>query len=77
MEFQLNVSHTAENEAGLNTFLVFIKDSYPTVITGATADSEFLKCGATLVFEAYTDAVTAVGAIKSAFTIHYKLQVNP
>ena len=76
VDFQLTVKHTAVNEAGMNTFLVFVKDNYPTVVQSAQANSENLYCQTDLVFTAYNDAVNAVQAFKAQFSIQYILQVN-
>ena len=76
VDFQLNVYHEAANEAGLNAFLVYMKDNYPTVIQGAAAHSKNLKCSALFVFTVYTEMVAAVQDIKANFDIEYNLQVN-
>ena len=76
VEYQLNVYHLAENEAGLNTFLVYIKDNMGTCVTGAEANSLTLKCQATFTFATYNELVSAVTEFKTQFTIDYSLQVN-
>jgi len=76
VEYQLNVYHLAENEAGLNTFLVYIKDHMVGSVTGADANSLTLKCQATFTFETYAELVAAVQAFKTEFAIDYSLQVN-
>jgi len=76
MEFQLSVYHQAENEAGLNTFLVYMKDNMGDSIKGASANSITLKCEATFTFVTYTELVTAVIQFKQQFAIDYSLQVN-
>ena len=76
MEFQLNIYHTAENEAGLNIFLVYIKDNMGDSVAGANANSITLKCQATFTFATYNELVSAVVAVKEQFAIDYSLQVN-
>ena len=76
VQYQLNVYHLAANEAGLNTFLVYIKDTMAESVSGASANSITLKCEATFTFVTYTELVTAVIQFKQQFAIDYSLQVN-
>ena len=76
LEFQLNIYHQAENEAGLNTFLVYIKDNMGDSVTGAQANSITLKCDATFTFATYNELVSAIIQLKGQFDINYSLQVN-
>ena len=76
MDYQLNVYHLAENEVGLNTFLVYIKDNMAASVTGASANSLTLKCDATFTFATYSELVTSVTQFKGQFTIDYSLQEN-
>jgi len=76
VDYRLNVYHTAANEAGLNAFLIFIKDNYVSVIRGAGANSKDLECSAMFMFDNYTDMVNTVVALKGQFEIEYNLQVN-
>ena len=76
MDFQLNIYHEAENEGGLNTFLVYIKDNMGESVTGAAANSKTLKCDATFTFATYNELVDAVVQFKGQFAIDYSLQVN-
>ena len=76
VQYQLNVWRTAENEAGLNSFLVYIKDNMGDSVSGASANSLTLKCDATFTFETYNELVTAVTQFKAQFAIDYSLQVN-
>ena len=76
MEYQLTIYHEAENEAGLNAFLVYIKDNMADSVAGASANSITLKCEATFMFVTYPELVTAVTQFKEHFTIDYSLQVN-
>jgi len=77
MEFQLNVKHIAANEAGLDTFMTYIKDNYSTVVTGAMASSVGLKCQITIVFPTYAEVLTTIQTLKGQFTIEYTFQFNP
>ena len=76
MDFQLNIYHIAEDEGGLNTFLVYIKDNMGNSVTGAQANSITLKCEATFTFATYNELVSAVQQMKGQFAIDYSLQVN-
>ena len=76
VEFQLNIWRITENEAGLNTFLVYIKDNMGESVTGASANSLTLKCDATFTFATYNELVSAVTQLKGEFDINYSLQVN-
>ena len=76
VQYQLNVYHLAANEAGLNAFLVYIKDNMGDSVAGAQANSITLKCEATFTFATYTELVSAVIMFKQNFTIDYSLQVN-
>ena len=76
MEYQLTIYHEAENEAGLNTFLVYIKDNLADSVRNAMANSITLKCQAEFVFPTYTELVSTVVQIKEQFVIDYSLQVN-
>ena len=76
VEFQLNIYHEAANEAGLNTFLVYVKDNLGDSVTGASANSITLKCEATFTFATYNELVSTVVQIKEQFAIDYSLQVN-
>lgn len=75
MEFQLNIQHTAANEAGLLTFLTFIKDTYAAEVHNASAASETLQCQCTLVLASLPASVAAVTAFKAQFTITYRLVI--
>ena len=75
--FKLSVTHNAENEAGLATFLLYIKDTFATCVLGATADSENKHCHATLEFINFEDVISAVQALKAQFTITYRLSYEP
>lgn len=76
MKFILQINHKAEDEAGLNAFLVFLKDNLAAFIEHASAESETLLCSTELEFTEYSEAVTAVQSIRSAFTIGYILKVR-
>jgi len=74
---KLSVTHNAENEAGLATFLLYIKDTFTVHVLGATADSENKHCHTTLQFENFNDVLAAVQALKTQFTITYRLSYEP
>jgi len=76
MKFILQVNHKAENEAGLNSFLVFIKDNLAANVVRFSAESETLLCGAEFSFDEYNAVVSAVQAFRAAFTIGYIVKGN-
>lgn len=78
MEFQVTIQHTAANEAGLLTFLTFVKDTYPAYIHSAFATkdgADDMKCGCTLVLGTLAACVTAIQAFKAQFSISYRLVI--
>jgi hypothetical protein len=77
MSFRLQITHSADDEAGLLAFITHIKDNYSTVAVGASADSENKHCLATLDFPTLNDVVAAVQDMKTNFTIKYRMNYQP
>jgi hypothetical protein len=77
MSFRLQITHNAEDEAGLLAFISHIKDNYSIFAVGASANSENKHCLATLDLPTLNEVVAAVQDMKTNFTIKYRMNYQP
>ena len=74
---KIQITHEAADDVGKLAFIVHIRDNYSTEAKGATTESDSTRCTATLEFNIFNDAVTAIQDFKQNFDAKWRMNFEP